>query len=45
MGKYSPEMKKQVKAIVQGKQQIQIHVLCFVCTYIECGFYVCFVFV
>ena len=32
MGKYSPEMKKHVSAIVQGKQQIQIHVLCFVCT-------------
>ena len=32
MGKYSPEMKKHVKAIVQGKQQIQIHILCFVGT-------------
>ena len=32
MGKHSPEMEKHVSAIVQGKQQIQIHVLCFVCT-------------
>ena len=31
-GKYSPEMNKHVSAIVQGKQQIQIHVLCFVGT-------------
>ena len=28
MGKYSSEMKKHVTAIVQGKQQIQIHVPC-----------------
>ena len=36
MGNYSPEMNKHVEAIVQGKQQIQVHVLCLFVQNVGC---------